>query len=170
MRALMPGSYDPVTVGHLAVIEAAAARYAEVTVAVFINPEKQGLFAFSDRVEFLRLATAHLPNVRVLFSDGMVADLARDGGYDRIVKGVRNAADRRYEEEMAAYNLTRGGVPTELLPAAPALLEVSSTAVREALAEGTGLSGLVPKAAETAILTAYRKITSPPCGGGEAVL
>ena len=170
MRALMPGSYDPVTAGHLAVIASAAARYDGVTVAVFINPKKQGLFAFSDRVEFLRLATAHLPNVDVLFSDGMVADLARDGGYDRIVKGVRNEADRRYEEEMAAYNLARGGVPTELLPADAALLTVSSTAVREALAKGEGLAGLVPEAAEEAILTAYRKIAPPPCGGSEAVL
>lgn len=170
MRALMPGSYDPVTLGHLAVVEAAAARFREVTVAVFINPEKQGLFAFSDRVEFLRLATAHLPNVRVIFSDGMVADLARDGGYDRIVKGIRNDADRRYEEGMAAYNLARGGVPTELLPAGPTLEAISSTAVRRALAAGEPLSGLVPEAAETAILAAYRKIATPPCGGGEGML
>ena len=170
MRALMPGSYDPVTVGHLAVIRTAAARFDEVTVAVFINPEKRGLFAFSDRVEFLRLATAHLSNVDVIFSDGMVADLAREGGYDRIVKGIRNDADRRYEEEMAAYNLRRGGVPTELLPADPALAEVSSTAVRAALLRGEALRGLVPEAAEAEILAAYRKITPPPCDGGAGVL
>ena len=77
MRALMPGSYDPCTVGHLAVIEAAAARYTAVTVAVFINPKKQGLFSYAERVQFLRLATAHLPNVEVTFSDGMVADFAK---------------------------------------------------------------------------------------------
>ena len=170
MRALMPGSYDPVTVGHLAVVETAAARFSEVTVAVCINPQKEGLFAFPDRVEFLRLATAHLANVRVIFSDGMVADLARDGGYDCIVKGIRNDTDRRYEEEMAAYNLARGGVPTELLPADPSLATVSSTAVRYALARGEALRGLVPEAAEAAILAAYRKIAPPPCGDGEAVL
>ena len=156
MKVLMPGSYDPCTVGHLAVIEKAAARFGEVTVAVFINPEKQGLFTYGERVEFLRLATAHLKGVDVAFSDGMVADLAKDGGYDRIVKGIRNERDRLYEAEMAAYNLERGGVATELLPADTGMKEVSSTAVREALASGSDLRGLVPEAARAAILAAYK--------------
>ena len=82
MKVLMPGSYDPCTVGHLAVIRAAAERFREVTVAVFINPKKEGLFSYAERVEFLRLATADLPRVTVAFSDGMVADFAKDGGYD----------------------------------------------------------------------------------------
>ena len=157
MKVLMPGSYDPCTVGHLAVIEAAAELFGEVTAAVFINPNKEGLFSYAERVEFLRLATAHLEGVTVTFSDGMVADLARDGGFDRIVKGVRNERDRLYEAEMAAYNFDRGGVITELIPAADEMQEVSSTAVREALASGGDLLGLVPEAARAAILAAYRK-------------
>ena len=157
MRVLMPGSYDPCTVGHLAVIEAAAALFGEVTVAVCVNPKKEGLFSYRDRVEFLRLATAHLAGVEVIFSDGMVADLARDGGYDRIVKGIRNDRDRAYEAEMADYNFRRGGVITELLPTEGELTEISSTAVREALARGEELVGLVPEAARAAILAAYRK-------------
>lgn len=157
MRALMPGSYDPCTVGHLAVIEAVAARYTAVTVAVFINPKKQGLFSYAERVQFLRPATAHLPNVEVTFSDGMVADFAKGGGYDRIVKGIRNEEDRRYEEEMASYNLARGGVPTELITAAPSLSAISSTAVRAALTEGRSLKGLVPEAAAPAIAAAFAK-------------
>lgn len=157
MKVLMPGSYDPCTVGHLAVIRAAAERFREVTVAVFINPKKEGLFSYAERVEFLRLATADLPRVTVAFSDGMVADFAKDGGYDLIVKGIRNEEDRRYETEMATYNLERGGVPTELMPARDGMCEVSSTAVREALARGEALRGLVPEAARAAILTAYAK-------------
>ncbi len=146
MRVLMPGSYDPCTRGHLALIERAAALYDEVTVAVFINPEKQGLFSHEERVALLRLATAHLPTVTVAFSDGMVADYARAGGYDAIVKGIRNDKDRAYEEAMAAYNLERGGVPTILLSAEGNLREISSTAVRLALAEGADLSLLLPPA------------------------
>lgn len=163
MRALLPGSYDPCTIGHLAVIEAAAARFDEVTVAVFINPEKHGLFSYRDRVTFLQLATAHLPNVNVTFSDGMVADFAKNGGYTCIVKGIRNEVDRCYEEKMAAYNLERGGVPTELVVADAALTGISSTAVRTALAEGAPTEGLLPPAAREAILDAYRKLSRPPC-------
>lgn len=156
MRALMPGSYDPVTRGHLAVIEDAARRYDRVTVAVFINPNKRGLFPYDTRVALLRLATAHLENVDVTFSDGMVADLAKSGGYDRIVKGIRNECDRRYELEMAEYNLARGGVPTELVEAGAAFSEISSTAVREALMANVPITDLVPTCISAAVLSAYR--------------
>lgn len=173
MRVLMPGSYDPCTRGHLALIERAAATYAKVTVAVFINPKKQGLFSYEERVELLRLATAHLENVDVVFSDGMVADYAKDGGYGAIVKGIRNETDRAYEEQMAAYNRERGGVPTVLLSATEALAEVSSTAVRQALAEGGDLSLLLPTAILDQVRTLYRKkIKNRPssCGTAEDVL
>ena len=157
MKALLPGSYDPCTVGHIAIAELCASMFEEVTVAVFINPDKKGLFSYEERLEFLRLALAHLPNVTVAFSDGMVADYAAAGGYHRIVKGVRNETDRAYEAEMAAYNFTRGGVLTELITAKDEMCEVSSTAVREALQAGRGLAGLVPAAAEAAILAAFQK-------------
>lgn len=158
MRVLMPGSYDPVTCGHLAVIEEAARRYGEVTVAVFINPDKQGLFPYDTRVALLTLATAHLENVTVTFSNGMVADLARDGGYLRIVKGVRNAQDLAYEQKMADFNLARGGVPTEFIEAGSDMKDISSTAVREALRRNEPLTGLVPAVIEAAVRSAYRAI------------
>ncbi|MBQ2718725.1 MAG: pantetheine-phosphate adenylyltransferase [Clostridia bacterium] len=158
MKALMPGSFDPCTAGHLDLIARCCAVYDEVTVAVFINPEKRGLFSYVDRVEFLRLATAGLPNVTVTFCEGMVADYARDGGFSAIVKGVRDERDRTYEEAMAAYNLERGGVPTLLWPAGEGLSGLSSTEVRRALAAGLPLSGLVPREAEAAIRTAYKNM------------
>ena len=166
----MPGSFDPCTVGHLYLIEQAAKAYREVTVAVFINPEKRGLFSYPDRVRFLTLATAHLNNVTVTFCDGMVADYARDGGFSAIVKGVRNGDDRRYEEGMAAYNLERGGVPTVLLPTKAGLSDVSSTAVREALRKGQPLCGLVPSAAAEAVREAYEKYGKIPCDNGKTVV
>lgn len=170
MKALMPGSFDPCTLGHLDLVERAAREYREVTVAVFINPEKRGLFPYTERVRFLTLATAHLPNVTVTFSDGMVADYARNGGYSAIVKGVRNETDRAYEEGMAIYNLERGGVPTVLLSTGEGLSELSSTAVRDALREGRSLLGLVPEAAVAAVTESYKKYGKIPCGKEETVV
>lgn len=163
-RALLPGSYDPITCGHLAVIEEAAHRFDEVTVAVFINPQKKGLFGYADRLELIRLATAHLSNVSVDFSDGMVADYAKAGGYTVILKGIRNERDRAYEEDMAAYNLEHSGIPTVLYKTPDALAEISSTAVRTALYTGEALAGLVPDAIIPAMEALYKKIAPPPCG------
>ena len=164
MRALLPGSYDPVTLGHLAVIEEAARRFDEVTVAVFINPAKQGLFGYRERVMLLTLATAHLSNVRVDFSDGMVADYAKDGGYTCILKGIRDERDRAYEEDMAAYNLARSGIPTELYRTPKEYRDISSTAVRAALAKGGPIEALVPAPIIPTLLALYKKITPPPYG------
>ncbi len=169
MRVLMPGSYDPCTRGHLALIERAAALYREVTVAVFINPKKEGLFSYEERVRLLRLATAHLPSVNVTFSDGMVADYAKEGGYDAIVKGVRNEEDRAYEEEMAAYNEERGGVPTVLLTAEGEVAAISSTAVRLALSKGSDLSPMLPPSILDEVRILYeKKAKNRPttCGAG----
>lgn len=164
-RALLPGSYDPVTLGHLAVIEEAARRFDTVTVAVFINPKKQGLLSYAERVALLRAATAHLPCVTVDFSDGMVADYAKAGGYTCIFKGIRNERDRAYEEDMAAYNRERsGGIPTILYETPPKFHDISSTAVRGALAGGKPIDTLVPAAILTEIEALRKKITPPPCG------
>ena len=173
MRVLMPGSYDPCTRGHIALIERAAALYGEVTVAVFINPEKRGLFTYEERVHLLRLATSHIAGVTVDFSDGMVADYAKDGGYDAIVKGIRNETDRAYELSMAAYNEEHGGIPTLLLVAEADCTEISSTAVREALASGAELSALLPAAILDEVRVLYEKKdknTVPPCSGAQKVL
>ena len=173
MRVLMPGSYDPCTRGHIALIERAVATYGEVTVAVFINPEKQGLFTYGERVRLLCLATAHLPSVDVAFSDGMVADYAKAGGYAAIVKGIRNEKDRAYEETMAAYNKERSGVPTVLLTADDGYGHISSTAVREALATGGDLSALLPAAILSEVRALYKKKAKKcpsPCGTDQDVL
>lgn len=155
MTVLLPGSYDPCTKGHLAVIEKAAALYGRVIVGLFINPDKQGLFTHSERLSFLSLATAHLSNVSVDFSAGFVADYAKEKGVSLIIKGIRNEKDRAYEEEMAAYNERRGGVKTLLWQAEDRLCDLSSTRVREALERNEDIEALVPKAAKKAILSSY---------------
>lgn len=145
-KALLTGSFDPPTVGHLDLIRRAARTFDTVTVCVFRNPDKTGCFTPEERVELLRAAVRDLPNVTVDASDGLVADYARAGGFSAIVRGVRNPADRAYEADMASWNRAHSGVPTVLLDADPALSAISSTDVRARLASGADLTGLVPAA------------------------
>lgn len=143
-KAILPGTYDPVTLGHLDIIRRAAEAYDEVFVTVFKNPEKQPLFSLSDRLAMLMLATDGLDNVLVTASDGRVVDYMREHGIRHIVKGYRNEDDLAYEKIQEDYNRAHGGYETVLLPSAPALSEVSSTLVRERLAAGEPLADLLP--------------------------
>ena len=145
-KALVTGSFDPPTYGHLDVIEEASRTYDRVTVGIFINPEKAYRYTVEERSEMLRAMCAHLPNVGVTASEGYVADMAREGGFDAIVRGVRNPDDLAYETQMADYNLTHSGVPTVFLTPDPAHTHISSSLVREGLAAGSDLSDLVPPA------------------------
>ncbi len=156
MKVLIPGSFDPCTLGHLALIREAARRYDEVTVGVFQNPDKKGLFSFEERLSFLRAAAEGLPNVSFLSSRGMVADTVKEGGYDALFKGVRSGADRAYEEQMAAYHRERG-IETVIWES-DSHLTLSSSVVREALSNGAPLSGLCPDLAIPLILSAYFRL------------
>ena len=146
MSVIIPGSYDPVTLGHLDVIRRVAAEEDEVYAVVFNNPDKEYMFSPEDRVRMLMIATEGLDNVLVSYSDGLVIDYMRDHGIDTIVKGYRNERDLEWERLQADYNLKMGGYKTRLLPSDPALLGVSSTAVREAISCGADLSELLPPA------------------------
>lgn len=140
---LIPGSYDPVTLGHLALISQASKMADKVYAAIFINPDKVYRFPLEVRLAFLREACAEYPNVEVISDSGTVADFSRTHGVSYLLKGVRNEADFLYEREMADVNRSRG-VETVLLPTPPELREVSSTALREALERGEDLSPYLP--------------------------
>lgn len=144
-RVILPGTYDPVTLGHLDIIRRAAAEYEEVFVTVFVNPDKTPLFSLSDRLAMLMLATDDLDNVLVTESAGLVIDYMRDHHIRKIIKGYRNDADLAYEEEQAEWNAEHGGVTTDLLPCEKELRDVSSTLARRRLAEGGDLSGILPE-------------------------
>ena len=101
MSVIMPGSYDPVTVGHAEMIRRVAEREDEVYVVVFTNPNKNYTFSLDDRVAMLMLATEDLDNVIVSYSMGYVVDYMRDHNIDRIVKGYRNNADLEWEKTQA---------------------------------------------------------------------
>ena len=148
MSVIMPGSYDPVTIGHLEMIRKVAQREDEVYVVIFSNPAKNYTFSLDDRVAMLMLATEELDNVFVSYSLGYVVDYMREHGIERIVKGYRNDADLVWEREQAEYNMKHGGYETELILCDDSLKHISSTLVREKIKSGESLDGLLPKSVE----------------------
>ena len=145
MSVILPGSYDPVTVGHVDIIKRAAEKYGEVYAVVFINPEKEYTFSLDDRVAMLMLATEDIEGCLVSFSTGMVVDYMHDHEIEKIVKGYRNERDLAYERVQAEYNLAHGGYETELLLTDPTLESVSSTLARDLLARGESTEGVLPE-------------------------
>lgn len=141
----MPGSYDPVTLGHLEMIEEAAKKYDEVFVVAFINPDKNYMFSIEDRVKMLMLATDHIDNVLVSYSTGFVVDYMRDHGIEKIVKGYRDAGDIEYERKQAEYNFKHGGYETELVQCRDEMKNISSTLARKAIEGGQPLDKFLPE-------------------------
>lgn len=144
--AVCPGSFDPVTYGHLDVIGRTAALVERVVVAVGRNASKRSLFSAAERVEMLEQACTPWSNVGVEVLDGMLVDFCTARGITVVSKGLRSAADTDYEVQMAQLNRRLSGVDTLFLPTAPELSFVSSTRVRELAAYGADLSALVPPA------------------------
>ena len=144
MKVILPGSYDPVTLGHLDIIRQAAEKYDEVFVVAFINPNKNYRFSVDDQLAMLMLATEEFDNVLVSYSDGRVVDYMREHDIEKIVKGYRTDADLPWEMEQAAYNKKHGGFDTELIKCDTEFEGVSSTAVRERLRMGEDVSNLLP--------------------------
>lgn len=148
-RAVCPGSFDPVTRGHLDVIGRAAALVEEVVVAVGANQSKRAWFSPQERVEMLEEACAAWPNVRVSLFEGLLVDFCRAEGAGAVVKGLRSGADFDYELPMAQMNTHLSGVDTVFVAAAPAWSYVSSSLVREVAGLGGDVAGfLTPAVAE----------------------
>ena len=141
--AVCPGSFDPVTLGHLDVIGRAAALVDEVVVAVGANASKRSWFATAERVAMLEEACAGWPNVRVAVFHGLLVDFCRAQGATAIVKGLRSAADFDYELPMAQMNSHLTGVDTVFVATAPAWAFVSSSLVREVAGLGGDVSAFL---------------------------
>jgi len=141
-----PGSFDPVTNGHVDVITRAAALYDEIVVAVLVNPGKAGLFSVDERMELLRDAVADLPNVVVDSFQGLLVDYCRTHDIPVIVKGLRAVSDFEYELQMAQMNRELAGVETLFVPTAPQVGHLSSSLVKQIAQFGGDVSSLVPKA------------------------
>jgi pantetheine-phosphate adenylyltransferase len=154
-RAVCPGSFDPVTNGHVDVITRAAALYDELVVAVLVNPGKAGLFSVDERIALLREAVAEVPNVTVDSFQGLLVDYCRSNDVPVIVKGLRAVSDFEYELQMAQMNRELAGVETLFVPTAPQVGHLSSSLVKQIATFGGDVSGLVPKAVHER-LTAHR--------------
>ena len=143
MSVILPGSYDPITLGHLDVIRRVCESEELVYVVAFINPDKKYMFSLEDRVAMMMLALDEFDNCLVSYSFGRVVDYMREHEIDRIVKGYRNDADLEYERLQAEYNKHHGGYDTTFLLTSPEYKDVSSTRVRELLLSGEDASGLL---------------------------
>ena len=143
-RAVCPGSFDPVTRGHLDIIGRAALLYDELVVAVGMNPSKNRLFSFEERTELLREATAGYGNVVVDSFDGLIVDFCRQREVQVIVKGLRAISDFDYELQMAQMNHGLAGVETMFMTTNPLYSFLSSSLVKEVATYGGDVSGLVP--------------------------
>ena len=152
-RCVCPGSYDPVTLGHLDVIERAAALFDEVVVAVLHNPGKGGTFTVPERVAMVRSALGQRPDVRVEeFGGRLLVDVCREVEANVIVKGLRGSTDFGYELPMALMNRHLTGVETLFVPGDPRLEHVSSSLVKQVSAYGGDVTGLVPDVVRDALV------------------
>jgi pantetheine-phosphate adenylyltransferase len=151
-RAVCPGSFDPVTNGHVDVITRAAGLYDELVVAVLVNPGKAGLFPVEDRMELLRDAVSELPNVVVDSFQGLLVDYCRAHDLPVIVKGLRAVSDFEYELQMAQMNRELAGVETLFVPTAPQVGHLSSSLVKQIALFGGDVARLVPKGVHERLL------------------
>ena len=159
--AICPGSFDPLTVGHVDLVERAAALFDRVVVAILVNSDKSPLFTQAERVAIVREVFAPVKNVDVEAFDGLLVDYADRRGAVAIVRGLRSATDTDYELSMSLMNRhLKPSVDTVFLPTAASVAHVSSRLVKEVWRLGGDVGGLVPPAVE-ARLRAMRAVDAP---------
>lgn len=147
MKALIPGSFDPITIGHLDLIKRAADIFDTIIIGIFVNPQKNYTFSLEKRKKMIIEATKELQNVSVITDNGYVVDYCKQHGIKVLVKGVRSVSDYEYELEMADFNKKRNpDIETLLLPAYDDMASISSTYVRTLIQKGDDISKLVPPA------------------------
>jgi pantetheine-phosphate adenylyltransferase len=144
ISALVPGSFDPPTNGHMDVVARCASIFDRVVVAIVGNPSKEPMFSSAERVEMLRDVCSAWPNVETAVFDGLLVDFARDVGADVIVKGLRAMTDFDYELQLAQMNRHLSGIVTMFVATKPELGYLSSSLVKEVARLGGSVEELVP--------------------------
>ena len=152
--AVCPGSFDPVTVGHLDIVERAARIFDEVILCVAVNSEKRTMFTPQERLAMARAAVAHIPNARAELSEGLLADFAREQGACALVKGARNSIDFDWEYQLAQINRDlEEQLDTVIFPALPGHVHISSTMVRDMIRYHQKTDQYVPAGAAAVLQT-----------------
>ena len=146
-KALYTGSFDPLTNGHLNIIERAAKLYDELTIGIIVNPSKKAMFSLEERKSMIEETLNHLSNVKVEFFSGLLADFVNENGFNVVVRGLRAAMDFEYEIQMAHMNarLFNEQVETVFLMTDPNYSFISSSMMKEVHTLGGSIEGLVPE-------------------------
>jgi pantetheine-phosphate adenylyltransferase len=158
VSAVVPGSFDPITMGHLDIVERVAARFDRVVVAVLENPRKAGLFSVDERLQLIRDEVRGLGNVEVERFQGLLVDFCAAHDLGVIVKGLRAVSDFEYELQMAQMNQRMGGVETLFLSTSPEHSYLSSSLIKEIARWGGPLDGTVPAAVERALRARFADV------------
>jgi pantetheine-phosphate adenylyltransferase len=155
-RAVCPGSFDPVTNGHLDIIGRASRLFDEVIVAVLINKSKNSLFTVDERIEMLTDCTSKYDNVKIDSFHGLLVDFCRDRGIQAIVKGLRAVSDFDYELQMGQMNHSLAEVETLFIPTNPLYSYLSSSLVKEVATYGGDVSALLPESVNARVIERLR--------------
>jgi pantetheine-phosphate adenylyltransferase len=158
-RAVCPGSFDPVTNGHLDIIGRASRLFDEVIVAVLVNESKAGLFPHDERVAMLREVTAEYANVRVDGFQGLLVDYCRDQGAAVVIKGIRAVSDFDYELKMAQMNVGLAGIETLFMPTNPLYSFLSSSLIKDVAKWGGDVTPHVPEVVARRLAERLRSAT-----------
>ena len=150
-RAVCPGSFDPITFGHLDIIARASAHFDHVVIAVLENRTKSSLFSVAERIEMIQETTSHLSNVSVDSWSGLLVDYCKSNSIQAIVKGLRAVTDFDYELQMAQVNLQGSGVETMFMATSPVHSFLSSSLVKELAHYGGDVSTMVPASINAAL-------------------
>ena len=143
-RVVCPGSFDPITFGHLDIVERASSIFDEVVIAVMVNQTKKTLFTVEERIEMTKEVTSKFPNVKVDSWSGLLVDYCKKNDISIILKGLRAVTDFDYELQMSQVNLQLQGVETLFLSTAPAHSFLSSSLVKEIASYGGDVSSYIP--------------------------
>lgn len=145
IKALVSGTFDPITVGHLDIIKRAASMFSEVHVVIFDNSEKNTMFSTEQRKHMLEAACSEFKNVKTATHDGLLTDYTKKENISVIVRGIRNPTDTSYELSIATINKSLGNSPdTILLPSIPEFSHISSSFVRDMIRYHQSLDGIIP--------------------------
>lgn len=158
MKVIITGSFDPITLGHMEIIDYASKKYDEVYVVALVNENKRYMFSLPEKRKFIEDSVSEYKNVIADAYEGLTADYMHKNGIKHIIRGIRNENDKKYEtilaEKMKEFD---SEFETEFILSSLKTAHISSNLVREKIANGEDISNLVPKAIEKSIIEAYKK-------------